>query len=421
MKDLLSQTLCLTIVLSLYAIARSEEWTQYRGLMGDGKSSEQLGTVNWEQGPNILWKADTPLGFSSFSVADKRAFTLVARPDSAGELVETCIALDANSGDEIWSVPLGPAEYGHDGGNAGTGDNRGGDGPRSTPSTDGKNVFVYDSHLGLYCFDALNGQQVWKQDIAEDFSGRNISWLNATSPLVVEDVIYVAGGGEGQTFLAFDKNTGENLWKSGDAMLTHATPAYSKVNGADQLVFFMQSGLVGIEPRNGTELWRTDFEFRVSSAASPLIDDSLVYCSAGYSVGAGLFSIAKDNSVEQQWLQKNKLMNHWSTPVLHQGHLYGIFEFKKYGRAPLQCVELATGEIKWSQRGFGPGNCILVGESLVVLSDAGEVVIVDAKPDSYRETARAKVVDGKCWSTPAFSNGKIYVRSTQEAACVLVR
>ena len=103
------------------------------------------------------------------------------------------------------------------------------------------------------------------------------------------------------------------------------------------------------------------------------------------------------------------------------GHLYGIYEFKKYGRAPLQCVELATGEIKWTQRGFGPGNCILVGDKLVVLSDAGEVAVVAAKPDSYQEFGRVQAVTGKCWSTPAYSNGQIFVRSTEEAACLLVK
>ena len=87
-------------------------------------------------------------------------------------------------------------------------------------------------------------------------------------------------------------------------------------------------------------------------------------------------------TVKNLWLKPNRLINHWSTPVVHDGHLYGIFEFKKYGKAPLQCVELATGEIKWAERGFGPGNCILVGDKLVVLSDTGEVVIAAASPDA---------------------------------------
>ena len=125
-------------------------------------------------------------------------------------------------------------------------------------------------------------------------------------------------------------------------------------------------------------------------------------------------------SVKEVWRKPNRLINHWSTPVLHDGHLYGLFSFKRYGTGPLQCVELATGKVKWKKKGFGPGNCILVGQKLVVLSDAGELVLVKAAPDAYEELARAKVLKGKCWSTPAYSDGKIFIRSTLEGACVEV-
>ena len=160
------------------------------------------------------------------------------------------------------------------------------------------------------------------------------------------------------------------------------------------------------------------FKYSVSTAASPITEGNRVYCSAGYGVGAGLFEVNGTSEAEEVWLKPNKLMNHWSTPLVLDGHIYGIFEFKKYSKAPLQCVEMETGEIKWTERGFGPGNCILVGDKLVVLSDAGELVVVEAKPDSYKELSRTKVVEGKCWSTPAFSNGRVFVRSTKEGACV---
>ena len=331
---------------------------------------------------------------------------------------EICVALDAKSGKEIWRTALDSTDYESGGGNAGAAGNKGGDGPRSTPSSDGKNVYVYDAHMNLYCLDAKTGKEVWKHDIAGEFSGRNIKWKNATSPYVDGKAVHISGGGAGQSFLAFDKNSGALLWKSGDDTMTHATPALTKLNGQDQLIYFMQSGLVSLNPTTGSELWRTDFDFRTSSAASPVVSGNLVYCSAGYSVGAGLFSIGGGNSVKQEWVKSNKLQNHWSTPVVHDGHLYGIYEFKKYGRNPLKCVELATGEIKWEQRGFGQGNCIMVGDKLVVLSDYGDVAIVEVRPDKYSEVARAKVLDGKCWSTPAYSDGHLYVRSTQEGVCI---
>ena len=122
----------------------------------------------------------------------------------------------------------------------------------------------------------------------------------------------------------------------------------------------MQSGLIALAAETGELAWTSQFPFSVSTAASPVSSGNQIFCSAGYGVGAGLFSVNGSKEAEEVWFKPNELMNHWSTPVVHDGHLYGIFEFKKYGRAPLQCVELSTGEIKWSHSGFGPGNCILV-------------------------------------------------------------
>lgn len=403
----------------VFSVSMAEDWPQYRGIAGDGKSAESIADVSWNaNGPKVRWKVPTNLGFSSFSVANGRAFTLVARDGKDGAKVETCVAYNADTGEELWSVAFNKSDYDHDGGNAGAPDNRGGDGPRGTPTTDGENVFVYDAHLVLTCLDARDGSLKWKRDIIEEFAGRNIKWYNATSPLMHGNSLYVAGGGAGQSFLAFDKRSGELIWSSGDELLTHATPHITTIAKSKQIVFFMQSGLVGIDAATGSELWRTAFPFSVSTAASPVSEDSRIYCSAGYGVGAGLFEVNGGSEPNEIWFKSNELMNHWSTPVVHEGHLYGIFEFKKYGKAPLQCVELATGQIKWAKRGFGPGNCILVGDKLVVLSDAGELVIASAKSEAYKELGRSKVLSGKCWSTPAYSDGRVYIRSTEQGACV---
>ena len=414
----ISSSVTLLSLLFLCSVSVAEEWTQYRGNQGDGRTAESIKSLDWKATPpEARWKATTPLGFSSFSVAADRAFTMVA-VDSGDEKVEACLALNANTGDRLWQVTLGKSDYGHDGGNAGARNNRGGDGPRSTPATDGQRVYVYDSHLVLTCLNAKSGDILWQHDVVKEYAGRNIKWLNATSPVLDGDVIYVSGGGVGMTFLAFDKNSGELKWQSGDETITHATPRVANLNGKKQVVFFVQSGLVGVDAANGKELWRCKFPFAVSTAASPVTSGDQVYCSAGYGVGAGLFQVGDAKEAEELWFKPNKLMNHWSTPLEYEGHLFGLFEFKKYGKAPLNCVDMATGEIKWSQRGFGPGNCILVGKTLIVLSDAGEVVLVEANPNKYVEIARAKVLTGKCWSTPAYSNGRLFVRSTEEAVCL---
>jgi hypothetical protein len=98
-----------------------------------------------------------------------------------------------------------------------------------------------------------------------------------------------------------------------------------------------------------------------------------------------------------------------------------MFQFKKYGSGPVKAVKLPDGEIKWEKEGFGPGQIVLSNGQLLSLSDTGDLVMIAAKPDSYTELARAKVLDGKCWTTPVISNGLVFVRSTKEAACVDLR
>src|SRR4029077_442594 len=121
----------------------------------------------------------------------------------------------------------------------------------------------------------------------------------------------------------------------------------------------------------------------------------------------------------EMWFQPaNVINNHWSTPVCADGYLYGLFGHAEFGKAPLKCVELATGKVMWSKPGFGPGGCTLVDGHVVVLSDAGELILVKATPTGYSEVARTRAVTGKCWSTPTVSNGKIYARSTKEGACL---
>jgi outer membrane protein assembly factor BamB len=151
-----------------------------------------------------------------------------------------------------------------------------------------------------------------------------------------------------------------------------------------------------------------------------VVAGDIVYCSAGYGVGSTAIQISKAGnkySANELWMVPgNSIANHWSTPVHKDGYLYGMFQFKEYGDGPIRCVDLKTGKVKWSQAGFGPGNVILVGNELVALSDAGALVLIDANPGRYQEKGRFQAVTGKCWSTPAFSEGRVYVRSTKEAA-----
>ncbi len=405
----------LALSLSMGLCAEAADWPAYRGPGGDGVSSEILPKKVVPSQP--LWKVETALGFSSFSVADGKAYTIVIR-EIDGNPMEICLALDAATGEEIWAAPLWIGGKYDGGGKSGAKGNEGGDGPRSTPVVSGDLVYVLDTHLRLYALKVADGEAAWSVDLEKKHGAENIKWQNAASPVIDGDRVFVAGGGRDQSLLAFDKNNGELIWKGENDAITHATPIVTELLGTRQVIFFTQEGLVACAPEDGKVLWRQDYPFKVSTAASPVVFEDIVYCSAGYGVGGGAYRISKegDKFVSTEiWRTENDNINHWSTPVVKDGHLYGMFSFKEYGAGPLACVDIRTGEKKWSQPGFGPGNVILTADgTLVALSDAGEIVLVEAKPGAYTEISRADVLDGKCWSTPALANGKVYVRGTTE-------
>jgi outer membrane protein assembly factor BamB len=396
------------------------DWPQFRGPAHDSITPEKILTAWPKDGPRQLWKVPLTGGFSSITISGGKAFTLVKRTLEGADR-EVCVALDAANGKELWAVPIGVAKY-DNGGNNGASDNNGGDGPRSTPTIDDGRVYVLSSRLVLYCLYAGTGKEVWTKDLIGEHAGRNISWQSAASPLIDGELIFLAGGGPGQSLLAFNKKDGKVVWKGEDELMTHSTPIAAEILGVRQVIFFTQRGLVSVAPQTGAVLWRQPFRYVTSTAMTPVVAGDIVYCSAGYGVGSGAYKISRSGDifgVKELWFQPaNVFNNHWSTPVFKEGYLYGLFGFKDFGRCPMKCVELATGKVMWSQEGFGPGGTILVDGRVLVLGDAGQLVLVEANAARYAEVARAQVISGKCWSTPTVSNGRIYARSTKEGVCL---
>jgi len=396
--------------------ALATDWTQFRGPNHDGVSLEKIRTDWNANAPRPIWKAPMRNGFSAVTVGDGEAFTLVmAEIDGADQ--EACIALDAAKGKVLWTTPVGVAKY-DGGGEHGAPGNDGGDGPRSTPSYDSGKVYVYSAHMVLKCLDAKTGKELWTCDVTKEHSGRNIHWQSAASPLIDDGLVYIAGGGPGEALLAFDKDSGRLAWESQDDAMTQSTPVAATILGQRQIIFFTQKGLVSVEPKTGAALWRYPFPYRVSTAISPIVSGDIVYCSAAYNVGSSACKITKTGgqfSAQKLWMVTgNKEANHWSTPVCKDGCIFGIFDQAKFGTAPLECVDLATGAVRWSHPGFGPGGCTLVDGCVLALTDAGDLVLVKATPDAYTEVGRTHALGGKCWNAAGVSNGRIYARSTTE-------
>ena len=401
-----------TVLLASFLPCSGADWPQYRGPEHDGSTPEKIATGWPQEGPKTVWRAPLSDSFGSFAISQNKAYCFIQRKVD-GQDREVAIALDAQTGKEMWAVPLGEATY----------DKMGGDGPRSTPTIDGNRIYFLGAYQVLSCLDATSGKLVWQKDLVKEFNGNVIRWNHAASPVIDGNLIFVNAGGPGQALLAFHKADGKLAWKGEDDLPTHASPVPATIHGQRQIIFFTQQGLVSVRPDNGKVLWRQPFPFKTSTASNPIVWEDIVYCSAGYGVGGGAYRVVKTGtgfSTKELWRHEDNTINHWTTPVCKDGYLYGIYGFKEYGKAPLKCIEIATGKEVWSEPGFGSGGAtILVGGShVLVQGDRGPLVLVEATPKGYKEAARCQPLGGKCWTMPVVSNGRIYARNTKEGICL---
>jgi outer membrane protein assembly factor BamB len=109
--------------------------------------------------------------------------------------------------------------------------------------------------------------------------------------------------------------------------------------------------------------------------------------------------------VTQLWRNKN-MRNHLNSSVLWKGYIYGVDD-----GASITCLDFKTGQVQWSQKGFGRGSLMLADEKLIILSDKGKLAIAEASPTGFKQLSSAQILTGKCWTVPVLANGRIYARN----------
>jgi len=425
-------------ILTYHALATATDWPQYRGPTTDGISPDPI-SVNWPaNGPTIVWTNMTLTnGFSTFAISQGRAFVLISRRDDSGLLMEYCVAADAATGATIWATPVG-AELWDPGftgdGGAGIAPFYKGDGPRTTPSVSGDRVVTLSEQLNLVCMNVTNGSVVWSNDLFSALGASSIAWDNAASPCLDNDLVFVNlnSSTNNQNLAAFRVADGSLAWSSQNEAVTHATPIVAAIQGVRQVIFATQTGLVSLERTAGTFLWKFDYPFGpiyTSMGSSPVVYSNIVYCTAAYAKGAAAIQVTLSNntwSVAQIYYKTAfNYRSIWMSPVCYQGYVYSLAgENSTYLTAPLNCIEVATGNLKWTTNNFGMGGLILVQTNLLILTEDGQLVLAAPDPNAYTELARFRAFQfstdspGKCWISPAFSNGRIYAHSTIGGICV---
>jgi outer membrane protein assembly factor BamB len=406
MRALTATVLAIASVVCVSTHGFAADWPQWLGPNRNGSSPETGLLTKWpKEGPKVLWKVDGGEGYSSIAVANGRAFTLVQKNGK-----EWAIALDAVKGTTIWEKEVGPIYK-----------NQFGNGPRSTPTVDGKFVYVTSVSGPLVCLKFDNGDIVWQHDILKDFGGKITTWGLSASPLVDGNMVFAIPGGPGAGVVAYDKTTGDVKWKSGSDPAAYATPMTVTVDGKKLLVVFNAFGLVGMDAKDGKELWRikwkTGFDVNI---CTPLAIDNQLFVASGEDVGSTLFDLGKGEKPTPAWQslgKKGVMTTYWANAIYHEGYLYGLSgEFDK--RIDLNCVDVKTGKLMWSRKDFGKGAMTLADGHLWMSTKAGDLVLVHCNPKSYLEKARVTEFLGENRTVPTIANGRMYVRDLKHIYCL---
>jgi outer membrane protein assembly factor BamB len=383
------------------------DWPQFLGPDRNGISTETGLLDSWpKEGPPQVWRKKVGAGFSGPVVANGR-LVLFHRVEDR-EVVE---CLDAANGKTQWTFSYA-TEYRDDFGFD--------EGPRSTPTIAEQRIYTLGAEGRLHCLDFQTGKKIWERWVNRDYEVPKGFFGVGTSPLVEGDLVVVNVGGKGQKagIVAFDKATGREVWKATDHEASYASPVSATIDGLRMLFVFTREGVVVLDPSNGrvrsSKPWRARIQASVN-AATPLVIGDHVFVSASYQTGAVLLRVGPDR-LEEVWKSDTVLSNHYNTSVYHADHLYGVDGRQEYG-ARLRCIEFKTGKVCWTRERFGCASMLYADGKLIALTEAGDLVLLDATPEAYREKARASVLGPECRAHPALASGRLYARDGATLAC----
>ncbi len=399
------------VLMSVLALASSTgmmgaDWPSFRGPTHDGKSAE---AIVWpKDGPKQVWKINVGIGHSAVSVVGDRAYTMGNANDT-----DTVFSIDVATGKVVWthSYPcnekVGIKDY---------------DGPFATPTVANGVVYTLSRKGDLFALNARDGKVIWGRNIVQEDGVRPPGFGGlAGSPLVLGDKLFLNGSSGG---MALDARTGKTLWKSGMGAGGHATPVPLQIGRKTHLAIHSPRALTIVDAADGKEVWTTERRQPIGvNAPDPVVDGTKVFVTAGRGFGGALFDVT--GATTPLWEQVG-LSSHWHTSVLVNGYLFGPDgnNSEGAGRSPtsLRCLDWKTGEIKWTEPKLAFNGLIAVGGKLLVLTETGDLVLVEASPAGYKELGSAHVIEGRAFTAPAFANGRVFARNTKgDVVCLDLR
>lgn len=414
------------------------DWPDFLGPARTSKSPESGLITDWTPPPRMVWQCQLGTGYGAPTISRGRLLHYDRHGDGARL---TC--RESETGRELWTYEH-PTDYsdllGYN------------NGPRCSPVVDGNRVYLFGAEGQLTCVQLSDGKELWQVATSEKFGVVKNFFGVGSTPLVAGDLLIANIGGSppgqpddvyaaqgqvesnGTGVVAFDKLTGEVRWQATDELASYSSPVTATINDRPWAFILARGGLVGLDPRSGN----VDFEFPWRSrklesvnASGPVVFGDRVFISETYEIGSALLKVSSGEPEvvwrDQPRSRQRSMELHWNTAIHHEGFLYGS-SGRHTGNAEMRCIAFDTGEVQWSQPGWGRSSLLYVDQHLISLSEDGTLRLLRATPKqcdvvselTLRNELGVALLKYPAWSAPVLSHGLLYVRGKDRLVCLEV-
>jgi outer membrane protein assembly factor BamB len=381
------------------AVEKRTEWPGFRGARRDGVVRGIKIKTDWSTAPPTqIWRRPVGPGWSSFAVSGDLFYTQEQRGDN-----EVVACYKMATGQPVWSHRDAARFF----------ESNAGAGPRATPTLSNGHVYTFGATGILNALDAATGAVIWSRNVATETGTQVPFWGFAASPLVLGDTVIAAAAGQ---LAAYDVATGNRRWVGPAGGGSYSSPQLVTIDGIAQILLMSGSNAMSVNPSDGKQLWTHSWS--VNTIVQPAVTPDGDVLITSQENGARRLAVthgAAGWNVAERWTS-NALKPYFNDFVIHKGYAFGFD-----GRI-LSCIDLKDGQRKWKGGRYGNGQLVLLPDQdlLLVLSEEGEIALVQATPDQFTEIAKLPVIQGKTWNHPVLVGDTLLVRNSEEMAAFRV-
>lgn len=384
------------------------DWPQILGPERNGiaAADERLADAWPADGPPVVWRRPVGSGFSGVAVVGTRV--VLFHRDDDREVVEV---LDAATGASVWSDGHATTFRPQVGG---------GDGPLCVPLVHDGAVVTFGAGDAVGACPRQRRATLGTPDPSGVRRSRGILRAGSTPVVAGGRVVVNVGGSRRQAgIVAFDLGSGETAWQATDEQASYSAPVAVERDGVPHVLMVTRLACLLVDATDGTVRWTTPFGQRgpTVNAATPLVlPGGRLFLTASYGIGSVCAAFDRAG-ITPVWQGVEPLASQYCTPIQLDGSLYCVDGRDDLPPAALECVDAATGRLRWTEPSVGYGTLIAADGKLVVVQSDGMILLVRADPERADVLARASSAwDGPC--AAGISAGRLYLRDDRELVCL---